>query len=310
MLPTANFIRYERRGAMFRAGFALLIAIVIAAPSYLLHPLASLSVLTVGVIVGAGLYWFSTSTSRRRKKIITKEFSPAWRDVLLCRVDYYRDLDELDRERFERNVQIFLAEKAIEGTGVELDETLRVLVAASAIIPIFGFEDWEYGMLDLVVVRPEPFEAHFRKDISANDSLFATGMVGDIGIFSGTLVLSAPDLLRDFQLEHDKHNVGVHEFSHLIDKASGHIDGFPVSLPYKSFNAWGKMVHNILAQGRRGANCDIPQYGFTNESEFFAVISEYFFEKPKDLAQHHPELFGLLEEIFRQHPLKKNKTAV
>lgn len=310
MLPTQNYIRYERNAALTRCGFVLLMTMIISATSFLLHPYASIACALSGIIVTAIVYRISTAKSRRRKKIIANPFPQEWREVLKERVDYYLNLSEADQDRFEKNIQIFLAEKDIQATGVVLDDTLRVLVAASAVIPIFGFPDWEYGMLDLVVVRPEPFEAHFNKDISSCDQLYATGMVGDTGIFSGTLILSAPDLLRDFQLAHDKHNVGVHEFSHLIDKASGHIDGVPISLPSSSFQAWVKMVHTILHQRRNHQNHDIPAYGFTNESEFFAVISEYFFEKPAELSKHHPQLFALLESVFRQHPLAEKTSTI
>jgi hypothetical protein len=40
----------------------------------------------------------------------------------------------------------------------------------------------------------------------------------------------------------------------------------------------------------------------SNESEFLAVVSEYFFSQPKQLKQKHPELYGLLEKVFQQSP--------
>jgi hypothetical protein len=44
---------------------------------------------------------------------------------------------------------------------------------------------------------------------------------------------------------------------------------------------------------------DIDMYGATNPVEFFAVISEYFFERPDLLRSHHPELFEMLGRIYR-----------
>ena len=43
---------------------------------------------------------------------------------------------------------------------------------------------------------------------------------------------------------------------------------------------------------------DINPYGATNEAEFFAVVSEYFFESPKLFEEKHPELYNLLTKIF------------
>jgi Mlc titration factor MtfA (ptsG expression regulator) len=48
---------------------------------------------------------------------------------------------------------------------------------------------------------------------------------------------------------------------------------------------------------------DINPYAVTNEAEFFAVVSEYFFEKPKELKDRHPELYELLSNTFLQHPV-------
>mgnify|MGYP003870227291 CR=1 FL=1 len=47
---------------------------------------------------------------------------------------------------------------------------------------------------------------------------------------------------------------------------------------------------------------DINPYGATNEGEFFAVVSEYFFERPDLLESKHPELYKLLVKVFQQQP--------
>ncbi|MES2764122.1 MAG: zinc-dependent peptidase, partial [Bacteroidota bacterium] len=50
-----------------------------------------------------------------------------------------------------------------------------------------------------------------------------------------------------------------------------------------------------------------------SQTEFFAVASEYFFERPELLKSKHPELYALMEQIFKQDlasrklALKKNR---
>jgi Mlc titration factor MtfA (ptsG expression regulator) len=56
-------------------------------------------------------------------------------------------------------------------------------------------------------------------------------------------------------------------------------------------------MHKISA-----GKSDINPYALTNEAEFFAVAAEYFFEKPGQLRQKHPELYAGLSKIFAQHP--------
>ena len=45
---------------------------------------------------------------------------------------------------------------------------------------------------------------------------------------------------------------------------------------------------------------DIDPYGLTNEAEFFAVATEYFFERPGLMETKHPELYAMLSRVFNQ----------
>ncbi|WP_262712940.1 zinc-dependent peptidase [Hymenobacter radiodurans] len=55
----------------------------------------------------------------------------------------------------------------------------------------------------------------------------------------------------------------------------------------------------------RDGKSDINSYAGTNEAEFFAVVTEYFFEKPEKLQENHPELYQLLSRALRQNPKKR-----
>lgn len=309
MLPTQQINQQTRRNGLIVSIiiFMTCAAIIIASQ----QPLLLTVILILPALALSYLsFWVIRKQYNNRMLAINTPFPDNWEKVLRRRVDYFNRLSKDERIRFRQMLQVFLSETEIIDAGAGVDEELKVLVGASAIIPIFGFPNWEYGMLQQIIIRPEPFNANF--DPYSGQPLYASGMVGDKGIFSGTLILSKPDLLRDFVLKHDGHNVGIHEFSHLIDKASGNIDGVPISLPRESFRPWIKLVQQILKEeGRNKKNRDIPAYGFTNEEEFFAVISEYFFEKPEQMQKKHPELYDILEKIFRQDTsalLKKTLT--
>jgi hypothetical protein len=62
---------------------------------------------------------------------------------------------------------------------------------------------------------------------------------------------------------------------------------------------WVKLIHEEIKEIQSG-DSDINPYGSTNEAEFLSVVSEYFFKQPRLLATRHPELFALLEKIFKQ----------
>jgi Mlc titration factor MtfA (ptsG expression regulator) len=93
--------------------------------------------------------------------------------------------------------------------------------------------------------------------------------------------------------------VGIHEFAHLIDKADGAMDGVPATLDRDLAKPWLDLVHQKMQEIAQGRS-DIRPYALENEQEFFAVVSEYFFENPMRLRDKHPKLYAMLEKIFNQ----------
>ncbi|WP_430462861.1 zinc-dependent peptidase [Thalassolituus sp. LLYu03] len=221
-----------------------------------------------------------------------------WSAILQERVHFYRELSDAERPLFEQRCLQFLADTRIEG-GVEIDvtDTDRLLVAASAVIPVWGFPDWHYFNVDAVFLLPGPFNDRF--ECGQPDSRIS-GMVGS-GPMSGKLALSRPDLHAGFANGRDKHNVGIHEFAHLIDGADGRVDGFPERMePYRFAEPWFALVQKKV-QDMEAGDTGIPQYGATNPAEFFAVASEYFFERPELMQKKHPQLYHWLSEFYRQN---------
>jgi Mlc titration factor MtfA (ptsG expression regulator) len=113
------------------------------------------------------------------------------------------------------------------------------------------------------------------------------------------MVLSLPALRGGFDKYVDG-NTAVHEFVHLIDKADGVVDGVPEYLiPKELIKPWMKEMNRTIREIREG-DSEIRTYAGTNEAEFLAVLSEYFFKKPKKLQDEHPELFALLDKIYNR----------
>jgi Mlc titration factor MtfA (ptsG expression regulator) len=125
------------------------------------------------------------------------------------------------------------------------------------------------------------------------------GMVGT-GAMNRIMILVKPDLIQGFRNAEDKRNVGVHEFAHLVDKSDGVVDGLPgVGLDREAIGPWIDLVRRKM-QEISDDESDINRYALTNEAEFFSVVSEYFFERPGLMKQKHPELFAMLQKVFRQ----------
>lgn len=249
-----------------------------------------------GLALAPFVYGLLRARCLQRLRALARPFPPRWELILNTRVAYYGALSEEEKERFRQMVKVFLEEVRITGIRTDVDDTVRVLVAASAIIPVLGFPDWEYSRLAEVLVYPSRFGEDYRTAGRVDENIL--GLVGP-GNLSGIMVLSKPDLLAGFDNPSDKRNVGIHEFAHLVDRGDGVFDGLPPGCPPETTRRWIEYVANELARPPEGRS-HINRYGYTNKVELFAVLAEYFFESPSALERKDPELYRMLREMFHQ----------
>jgi len=236
---------------------------------------------------------------RKKKTIITFEPIPdSYRQLLLEQVPFYQQLDETRKTEFENRIQQFLSQVKITGVNTDVEDLDKVLIAASAIIPIFNFPGWEYIHLHEVLLYPDSFNHDFEQQGNSRNVL---GMVGN-GALNHVMILSKHQLRQAFINKTGKDNTAIHEFVHLVDKTDGDIDGVPAFIMERKYiQPWLQLMQHEIKLINEDKS-DIDPYGATNEAEFFAVVSEYFFERPKLLKEKHPELYELLEKIFCKQP--------
>jgi hypothetical protein len=233
----------------------------------------------------------------RPKKPKLQPFPNHWQPVLEEKVLFYRRLQSADKQRFESRLMKFLSEVNISGISTTVEELDKILIASSAVIPVFGFDDWEYAYLDEVLLYPTTFNQNFEthKDSAGRNTM---GMVGS-GLMHNKMILSRNALRNGFNNKTDKLNTGIHEFIHLLDKEDGKIDGIPkVLLQHQYTIPWIKMIHDKMEEINNDKS-DIRHYGGTSTTEFLAVAGEYFFERPKLLKRKHPELFKMMVACFQ-----------
>lgn len=215
--------------------------------------------------------------------------------ILHEKVSFYDNLKPADRENFLHRVKYFISNIRITPVqDVQITNADRVLIAAAAVIPLFRFKDWYYNNLNEVLVYPGSFNRDFETSGFADRNI--VGMVGD-GAMHRTMILSLTELRAGFRNQ-SPNNTAIHEFAHLLDKSDGSTDGIPeLILSHDNIKPWVKLMHRYIAHLRNNRS-DIDSYGGTNEAEFFAVMSEYFFQQPERLKEKHPELYNILEEAF------------
>lgn len=217
-----------------------------------------------------------------------------YQDLLNDYIAFYAKLDEQGKKKFEEKFKHFLSAVKISGANAEVEDLDRVLIGAAAVIPIYFIPDWEYINLREVLLYPGNFNMDFEQH--GNERLIS-GMVGTGGL-ENVMIISKWELRQGFINNKNNRNTAIHEFVHLIDKMDGTLDGVPeLLLQRKSIVQWQNLIQLTMEQIRLGES-DIDIYGATSPVECFAVISEYFFEKPVLFSSNHPELNEMLQLIY------------
>lgn len=252
------------------------------------------------IVVAIVAFQLIRRPTKRRLHVIGQPFPEAWEATLQSHVEYFRALSEDQKDRFRNLIKVFLDEVQVTGIRVDVDEATRALVGASAVIPIMGFDDFEYSRLGEILIYPGSFDSQYETAADGNANIL--GMVGT-DYLTGVMILSKPSLFAGFENHSDQRNVGIHEFAHLVDRADGDIDGLPPTICPETLDPWVRWVGEEL---RRDATPSehIDDYAFTNKAEYFAVLSEYFFENPARLEQKNPQLYQMMRKMYHQDTKK------
>jgi hypothetical protein len=244
----------------------------------------------LGLIVIIILFVFSI---RRAKETIS--LPENYRELLNDYVKFYRQLDEEGKKMFEKRVEHFLSTVQITGVNAVAEDIDRLLIAAGAIIPVYVIPDWQYINLHEVLLYPGAFNEDFDQ---GGSNRHIAGMVGT-GAMQHVMIITKWQLRQGFINNNDANNTAIHEFVHLIDKMDGTMDGVPeIILERKYIDRW-KNIMDLTIRQMKNDGSDINMYGATNQVEFFAVVSEYFFEQPDLLKANHPELYEMLGRIYK-----------
>ena len=242
---------------------------------------------------------------RRRDALRAQPFPDAWREILDRDVAYVAKLNEADRAELEGLVQVFLAEKNLEGCGgLELTDEIRVTIAAQACLLLLHRETDIYPELETVLVYPHAYHAKGTKHdgpvvIESDDARLGESWTRGVVVLAWDHVSSSARHLGG-------DNVVFHEFAHQLDAEDGSMDGAPDLGSRARFKSWARVLgeefSELSSRLHAGRPSDIDAYGATSPPEFFAVVTEMFFEKPRQLRKRHPELYAELAAFYRQDP--------
>jgi len=214
-----------------------------------------------------------------------------WASFLWDHSAHYRRLPGRLQTAFERDVQRFIAKQRITGVEIEVDEPLRLLVAASATTLSVGWPGYTWSELSEVLLYPNDFN---------RDYVIGRPEFAGVAHIWGTLILSVPTLLHSFAYYEDSYHVGLHEFAHLLTYERGQQTTVPVGLPPGQIRLWEAIREDELKRVT-AADSILDVYAL-HPSEFFPCAVEAFFQKPIELREMHRRLYRFLSRYFGQNP--------
>jgi Mlc titration factor MtfA (ptsG expression regulator) len=246
---------------------------------------------------------------RRRQRLRSAPFPPAWLEVIEKNVPFHACLPDDDRRELQGLVQVFLAEKHFEGCGgLELTDEIRVTIAAQACLLLLHRQTDDFPRLITILVYPTAYVARSVEPIGGGTVLEGeTVRLGEA--WKGGVVVVSWDEVRAIALGLAYgRNLVLHEFAHLLDMEDGAADGTPVLEGRGQYESWtrvlGEEYERLRRQSALGRYTVLDEYGATNPAEFFAVATESFFEKPGVLQKRHPQLYEELKAFYRQDPAR------
>ena len=271
----------------------------------LLWPLLFFVVLAL--IVVAWLAGPQLLAAWRRARIRSRPFPAAWRAILRRRMPLFARLPADLQIQLRKHVQVLVAEKPFIGcAGLHVTEEMRVLVAAQAALLLLGGHIGYFSDLRQVLLYPGAFIV----ERSAGDGSGLThqtrrALVGE-SWQQGQVLLSWDDVLAGAADPGNGHNVVIHEFAHQLDQERGRANGAPWLGRRDRYAGWAAVLgaefaalRERLARGEPGL---IDAYAATEPAEFFAVVSEHFFEQPAALATGHPALYREFARYYGVDP--------
>jgi Mlc titration factor MtfA (ptsG expression regulator) len=246
-------------------------------------------------------------TERRRRKLRARPFPPAWREILDRRVPYVHRLPADLRRQLEGHIHVFIAEKSFVGCdGLEISDEVRVTIAAQACLLLLNRTTHYYPNLSQVLVYPGAFVIERLRAEPSGILQEQRQVLSGESWTHGQVVISWEDALEGAAIVDDGRNVVIHEFAHQLDQQKGHANGAPWLGRRDRYPQWSSVMSAEFATLQQQAAMQLPAlfsyYGATNPAEFFAVVSEVFFEQAREMTALHPALYRELSDLYRVDP--------
>ena len=268
--------------------------------------------LSLPIVIMLGWFYFDKRKLKRKEArravLNAKPLAPEYLQILKTQYPLYSRLPEELQRKLDGHIQVFLDEKDIIGRGeFVVTDTVRLLIAAQACTLLLNRPGNYYPGFRTILVYPDTYVASSTQHDGLLQVTSTSSRAGE-SWHRGPIVLAWEHVLQGALDSRDGHNVVMHEFAHKLDEENAAMDGLPLLPTAEQYQQWSQVLSAEFAvQQRKLANGDddvIDSYGATSPAEFFAVVTETFFEKPHQLQRHHPKLYEQFKQCYLLNPLE------
>jgi Mlc titration factor MtfA (ptsG expression regulator) len=247
----------------------------------------------------------------RRRRALAQPFPEAWRNLLSWNVAHWSLLDGGERERLEAFVRLLLVDKLWEASNrFQLTDDMRVVISALAGMLILGLDYDYYHRVTSIIVSPTTVvldgDRHVGGGIFSDQPLAIIGEADP----RGPVLIAWDSAIAQARHPEEGHNVVYHEFAHKLDMLAGSVDGTPPLESHAEYQRWVAICNAEYDALRDGTGGDLlDPYGAVNPGEFFAVVTEVFFDIPLRMEREKPALYAVLRDFYRQDPASRERRA-
>lgn len=245
----------------------------------------------------------------RRAQILKRHGIPiAQFDAALARLPILVGLDTVERTRLRELASLFIHDKNFSAAGgAEIDNAIQITIALQACLLTLNLDDNSYRGWNEIILYPDSFMRQREETDEAGVVHRSRDILAGESWHGGPLVLSIANVVESGQA--DGVNVVLHEFAHKLDMLTGDANGFPPLHRGMDADAWAHdfsaAYADLCARVDAGEDTAIDAYATTDPAEFFAVLSEVFFETPHLLNSEYPAIYRQMQQFYRQHPLAR-----
>lgn len=262
----------------------------------------------IGLVI-AGILLSPILIKYRRNRIQKRQFPELWNATIENNLPIYLQLSPAERRRIQGHIQVFLSEKQFIGCReLQVTEEMKITIAAVACLLLLNERGKYFSKLRSILIYPSTYFVN--QTVNLDNYIVEERRDARLGESwtKDQVILSWQQVQSDTQNWRDGHNVVLHEFAHQLDQEDGKAEGVPI-LPHQSdYAIWSSVMtteyQQLCNDVQQGITTVMDSYGTTSPAEFFAVVTETFFEKPQQLHQNHPVLYDLLQKYYQLDPKK------